>query len=60
MIVERRNNPPKEGPPLNSQFSFSLLTPVTAEILATHFRITETKEQESVKPKTENRRRQAL
>ena len=59
MIVERRKNPPKEGPPLNSQFSFSLLTPVTAEILAAHFRITETNEQESVKPKTENRRRQA-
>jgi len=59
MIVERRKNPPKEGLPLNSQFSFSLLTPVTAEILATHIRITETKNQESVKPKTENRPREA-
>ena len=59
MIAERRKNPPKEGPPLNSQFSFSLLTPVIAEILATHFRTTETKDQECVKPKTENRRREA-
>jgi hypothetical protein len=58
MIVERRKNPPKEGPQLNSQFSFSLLTPVTAEILTAHSRTTETNDQESVKPKTENRRRQ--